>query len=93
VRLKHPLRSIPLLVLRPSRDLGSLAVEQYKQFPKTLRHLLRGIGAAGESGWDLVSYLAFDGAYIERLMELGYEDTLRRRDDVDAFFAAPLAPY
>lgn len=91
-RLKHPLRRIPLLVLRPSRDLGSLAVEQYKLFPKTLRHLLRGIGAAGESGWDLVSYLAFDGAYIERLMELGYEDTRRRRDDVDAFFSAPLEP-
>lgn len=88
-RLKHPLRRIPLLVLRPSRDLGSLAVEQYRLFPKTLRHLLRGIGAAGESGWDLVSYLAFERAYIERLMELGYEDTLARRHDIETFFESP----
>jgi NTE family protein len=86
-RLKHPLRPIPLLVLRPSRDLGSLAVEQYRMFPKTLRHLLRGIGATGETGWDLVSYLAFESAYIERLIELGYEDTRLRRHDVEAFFA------
>jgi NTE family protein len=86
-RLRHPLRRIPLLVLRPSRDLGSLAIEQYQRFPKTLRHLLRGIGATGESGWDLVSYLAFEPAYIERLIELGYEDTHARGADIDAFFA------
>lgn len=86
-RMRNPLRSIPLLVLRPSRDLGSLAVEQYGSFPRTLRHLLRGIGATGDSGWDLVSYLAFEPAYVERLMDLGYEDTYARRDEVAAFFA------
>jgi NTE family protein len=87
LRMRHPLRRIPLLVLRPSRDLGSLAIEQYRSFPRALRHLLRGIGATGDSGWDLVSYLAFEPAYIERLMDLGYEDTLARKDEVDAFFA------
>lgn len=86
-RLLHPLRRIPLLVLRPSRDLGSLAVEVYRLFPRTLRHLLRGIGATGDSGWDLVSYLAFEPAYIERLIELGYEDTRARRAELEAFFA------
>ncbi|MET0283936.1 MAG: patatin-like phospholipase family protein [Polyangiales bacterium] len=87
-RMRHPLRRIPLLVLRPSRDLGSLAIEQYRSFPRALRHLLRGIGATGDSGWDLVSYLAFEPAYIDRLMDLGYEDTYARKDEVDAFFAS-----
>lgn len=86
-RLKHRLRPIPLLVLRPSRDLGRLAIEQYERFPRMLRHLLSGIGATGETGWDLVSYLAFEPAYIERLIELGYDDTRRRRHEVEAFFA------
>ncbi|MET0342052.1 MAG: patatin-like phospholipase family protein [Polyangiales bacterium] len=81
------LRRIPLLVLRPSRDLGKLAIEQYQRFPKMLRYLLRGIGASGESGWDLVSYLAFEPGYIARLFELGYDDTRMRRADVEAFFA------
>lgn len=85
-RMVHRLRRIPVLVIRPSRDLGSLAVEQYHSLPLTLRHLLKGIGATGESGWDLVSYLAFEQAYIERLMDLGYEDTYARRADVAAFF-------
>ncbi|HEY6879472.1 MAG TPA: patatin-like phospholipase family protein [Polyangiales bacterium] len=86
--MRNPLRRIPLLVLRPSRDLGSLAVEEYRSFPRTLRHLLKGIGATGDSGWDLVSYLAFEPAYIERLMDLGYQDTYARRDEVEAFFAS-----
>jgi NTE family protein len=86
-RMRNPLRTIPLLVLRPSRDLGGLATEQYNSFPRALRHLLKGIGATGDSGWDLVSYLAFEPAYIERLMDLGYEDTYARRDEVAAFFA------
>lgn len=87
-RMVHPLRRIPLLVLRPSRDLGSLAVEEYRSLPMTVRHLLKGIGATGESGWDLVSYLAFEPTYIERLLELGYEDTYARRSEIEAFFAS-----
>jgi NTE family protein len=87
-RLKHRLRPIPLLALRPSRDLGRLAIEQYERFPRMLRHLLRGIGATGETGWDLLSYLAFEPAYIERLIELGYHDTHARGAEVQAFFAS-----
>jgi len=88
LRGRHPdgLRAIPALVLRPSRDLGRLAADQYARFPRMLRHLLRGIGAAGDSGWDLVSYLAFQPAYIERLIELGYTDALARRAEIEAFF-------
>jgi NTE family protein len=84
------LRRIPSLLLRPSRDLGSLASDEYQKFPAMLRHLLRGIGATGESGWDLLSYLAFQPGYVNTLMELGYEDTLARKDEIRAFLEAPL---
>ncbi len=89
VRRRHPdaLRPIPALVLRPSQDLGHLAADQYERFPGMLRHLLRGIGATGDSGWDLVSYLAFQPAYIERLIDLGYNDALGQRDEIEAFIA------
>jgi NTE family protein len=87
----HPdaLRPLPSLSLRPSRDLGHLAASEYKRFPTMLRHLLRGIGAKGESGWDLMSYLAFQPGYVSKLMELGYEDTRVRRDEIEAFLSAP----
>jgi NTE family protein len=90
-RHKNPdfLRPIPALSLRPSQDLGRLAADEYERFPTMLRHLLRGIGAAGESGWDLLSYLAFQPGYIGKLIELGYADTRARQKEIEAFIAAP----
>jgi hypothetical protein len=52
---------------------------------------LRGIGANGETGWDLVSYLAFHSPYVGRLLELGHADTLQRRREIEAFAAAQVA--
>jgi len=83
--LVQPLRAVSCLVLRPSQDLGTLAADQYTRFPRMLRYLLKGIGATGESGADLLSYLAFEPEYVNRLMELGYADTMRRRVEVQAF--------
>ncbi|MFT3915858.1 MAG: patatin-like phospholipase family protein [Anaeromyxobacteraceae bacterium] len=79
------LREIPVLVLRPSLDLGKLAKDEYLRFPRMLRFLLRGIGASSSGGADLLSYLAFEPFYLRRVMELGRSDTLARRDEVEAF--------
>lgn len=86
------LRPIPLLVLQPSLDLGRLAVEQYHQMPWALRYLLAGIGADGQRGWDLLSYLAFVPVYIDRLIDLGYRDTTARRDEIARFLDGDAAP-
>ncbi len=90
-RAKNPdmLRRIPALLLSPSQDLGRLAADEYDKFPRMLRHLLRGIGATGESGWDLMSYLAFQPAYASKLIELGYHDTIARKEEIREFFSAP----
>lgn len=85
--LPDRLRPVPALALRPSQDLGRLAADQYDEFPTMLRYLLRGIGATGERGWDLLSYLAFEPEYTRRLLELGHRDTLARRAEIAAFFA------
>jgi NTE family protein len=82
-------RPIPALVLRPSQDLGRLAGDQYRRFPAMLRYLLRGIGATGAAGEDLLSYLAFEPVYVNRVMELGHADTLARRDEIRDFFGEP----
>jgi NTE family protein len=81
-----PLRPIPALVLRPTQDLGRLAADEYGRFPAMIRYLLRGIGATGHAGEDLLSYLAFEPIYIRRVMDLGYVDTMARRDEIRAFF-------
>lgn len=81
------LRAIPVLALQPSQDLGRMAIDQYDEFPRVVRYLLRGIGATGERGWDLLSYLAFEPGYVRRLLELGYSDAMARRDELTAFLA------
>ncbi len=82
-------RPIPALVLRPSQDLGRLAADEYHRFPAMLRYLLKGIGATGHTGEDLLSYLAFEPIYVRRVMDLGYADTMARRDEIADFLAVP----
>lgn len=86
-RKAHPsaLKQIPILALRPSRDLGQLARGTLKEFPTLMRYLLKGVGAQEDKGWDLVSYLAFEAAYTGQLAVLGYEDTLRRKAELQEF--------
>ncbi len=82
-----PLRPVEVLVLRPSCDPGTLVLHAIDRFPSALRHMFRGLGASEEHGWELLSYLAFDGVYTTRLCELGYQDTLARADEITAFLS------
>jgi NTE family protein len=81
-------KEIPVLTLRPSRELGGLAADQMDHFPRVVRYLLRGMGAGRRGGSDLVSYLAFERTYVDRLQTLGYEDTLARRAELEDFLGA-----
>ena len=85
----HPeLKSIPILMIRPSRDLGKMSVDITSELPPTLRYLLKGIGVTGTEGLDLLSYLAFDVSYTKPLIELGYEDTYKMKAEILNFIGA-----
>lgn len=84
-RAKMALKTIPVLALRPSQDLGQLARGCLKEFPTLIRFLLKGVGAKEDKGWDLLSYLAFERAYTEQLIQLGYHDTIRKKEQVLEF--------
>lgn len=82
------LKQIPILMFRPSKDLGSLAKNLPAKLPPFLRYLFKGMGVSEVEGSDLMSYLAFDQSYTGPLIELGYKDTLARRDEVLRFIDA-----
>ncbi len=84
-KMPSQLKQIPVLTLRPSQDLGQLAKGTLKEFPTLIRFLLRGVGAKEDKGWDLLSYLAFEKSYTRQLAELGYDDTIRKKDAIIEF--------
>jgi NTE family protein len=78
------LRVVPVEAVLPSKDLGALAAEEFSRLPRTLRYMLRGIGASDEKGWDLLSYLAFDRSYTRRLLDLGRADAHANAEAIHA---------
>ncbi|UCD23379.1 MAG: patatin-like phospholipase family protein [Gemmatimonadota bacterium] len=79
------LRRVDLLLLRPSRDLGLLAKGYEPKLPSLVRFVVRGMGGRRERGYDLVSYLMFDPAYTETLMDLGYSDAAAQWPRIEQF--------
>jgi NTE family protein len=85
---KDEFKAIPILMLRPSKDLGKMTERLNEEMPPMLRYLLKGIGVSDKEGLDLLSYLAFDKCYTVPLMELGLEDTLKRKSEIEDFIGA-----
>jgi NTE family protein len=79
------LRPIETLVISPSRRIDTIAGRHRGSLPRALRVVLGGIGGMRRSGSTLLSYLLFEPAFTRALMELGYEDTMARRDEVGDF--------
>ncbi len=79
------LRPIETLVIAPSQRLDHLAAKHARALPRSVRILLRGIGAMNRAGGALTSYLLFEQPYTRALIDLGYRDTEARRDEVRAF--------
>ena len=80
------LRELDILVLRPSKDLGKLAGDYEGKLPRSVRLMLRGLGAHRVHRPDLLSYLLFEEPYVSRLIELGYEDALSQWSKIEDFF-------
>jgi NTE family protein len=87
-RAASGLRSIGLLMLQPSRDVGAMARGYPTHLPPLLTTVLRAMGARQSRAADFVSYLLFDSRYVADLMDLGYHDTMGQRARVETFLAA-----
>ena len=87
LRAAAALRPVEVLVIAPSERLDMLAAKHVNSLPWPVRALLRGIGAMNRKGSALASYLLFERDYTCALIDLGYKDTMARRDEVMQFLA------
>jgi NTE family protein len=74
-------------VISPSQPIERMAVRHVHELPRTVRFLLRGIGAMNRNGSNLASYLLFEKGYCRALIDLGYQDTMARRAEVLEFLS------
>lgn len=80
-----PLRKVDTLLIAPSEDIGKIAAPYASDMPPAIRLLLRGIGAMRTEGSSLMSYLLFEKGYCRDLIELGYEDTIAKKEEIKDF--------
>jgi NTE family protein len=89
---EQPLKVIDTLVITPSEDIRDIAQRHKREFPGSVRFLLRGIGGLHKSGSQLLSYLLFEGKYCRDLIDLGVRDAQANADKLLAFIGAERAP-
>jgi len=80
-----PLRKIDVLAMSPSQQISRIATRFLGELPRSVRFMLRGIGAMSRSGSNLASYLLFERGFCRALIDLGYQDTMARRAEMLEF--------
>lgn len=84
-KTRYPLHHVDFRMLAPSEELERIALAHAHELPRTIRVLLHSVGALRRSGANVLSYLLFEKSYCRALIRLGYEDTMRREEDLAAF--------
>ena len=85
------LRNVDVLVIAPSEDLEKIAARHAHHLPWTIRSLLYSLGAFNRKGSNLISYLLFEKPYCRDLINLGYKDAMKRKDEILRFLEMPPA--
>ncbi len=85
IRETTRLRHVDVMVISPSQPIDKIAERYVDGLPWTIRLLLRLIGVGHNSGVTLVSYLLSERNYCRALIDLGYQDALRQREEIMRF--------
>ena len=77
---------VDVLIIKPTIKFDQLAQQYEHLLPQSMRFLLSIIGANRKgSGTSLASYVLFEKAYCQALIESGYQDAMRQADEIRSF--------
>ena len=85
-QLGVPIPGMAMPTLDPKEIDKRIAARFVHELPRSVRFILRPTGALNRSGSNLASYLLFEQAFCRALIDLGYDDTVRREAEVREFF-------
>ena len=74
-------------MIAPSEDLRIVATRHVSSLPRSLRALLRVMGARGTAGAQLASYLMFEASFTQEIMALGRRDAMAQREELMDFLS------
>lgn len=80
-RKKVPIREVPFLWISPSVDISKLAAQKMTELPRMIRYFLKDSTTLEESH-ELISYLFFESHFCKQLLEIGYEDGRKEREQI-----------
>lgn len=76
-------------MIRPTEDIAKIAQETSpKAFPRMLQFLIDGLGTKEDTS-DLSSYILFDSAFTQVLIDMGYRDLMSRKDEIEEWILSP----
>lgn len=79
-----PYKKVDFVWISPSADIGAIAAEKHMKLPPIIRYLLKGLGSINDAS-EIVSYLLFDPSFCTQLIEIGYEDGMKQKDEIRRF--------
>ncbi len=80
------LRKVEILEISPSESIDDIAARHARELPKSLSLFLRGSGTTRKSGAGVLSYLLFERGFCRDLIQHGYDDAMRQKEDILKFF-------
>ena len=86
------LRPAGLMLLRPTRNLATLASEYEPRLPQPFRFFMRGTGTREIKSPESLSMVMFEPSFIRDAIELGEQDGDWRQEEIDAFLAGERLP-
>lgn len=77
-------RRIEIMHVQPSQAPSELAEARVEGLPPVLRFLISALGSPHESA-EILSYLTFDPIYLNALVDLGYYDFMKQKENLIQF--------